>query len=119
MKRNAVPAFRLCAASLTLLDLKNLPETCFASRDICRLSYSLVTRMYQLPMLISVRMSSVPRDTQSPAAIVWPRLYGFSTVSLFDTGAGAIGAGAEASAAAGTTGAEAASGSEAAWAIAV
>src|SRR6185436_4782819 len=73
--------------------------------------------MYQLPMLISVRMSSVPRDTQSPWEMVWPRLYGFSTTSLFDTGAGAIGAGAEASAAT-AAGAEAASGSEAACAIA-
>src|SRR5205814_3124816 len=53
-----------------------------ASPLIFRLSHSLVTRMYQLPMLMITRIIRVPRATKSPCAHSALRPYGLSTVSL-------------------------------------
>ena len=91
MKRNALPGFRVLAASPRLACLKKPLRAARASPAIFRLSYSLVTRMYQLPMLMITRMISVPLATKSPCAHSADSPYGLSIVSLVvvATGAGA------------------------------
>src|SRR5436853_444814 len=91
MKRNALPSFNVLAASPRLEWRKNPLRAARASPLMRRLSYSLVTRMYQLPMLMITRMISVPLATKSPCAHSADRPYGLSIVSLVvvATGAGA------------------------------
>src|SRR6185369_2480427 len=122
MTRKALFGLSASAPSRSDLDLKKVFFAALASPLSFRLSYSLVIRMYQLPMLMTMSTISVPRATQSPWSQSAPRPYGLSTVS-FETGAAAIGAaGAAAEAVASAAAAEAvaaAAGAEAGCACAV
>jgi hypothetical protein len=100
MKRKALPCLSVLAASPRLAFLKKPLRAALASPEIFRLSYSLVMRMYQLPMLMITRMISVPLATKSPCAHSADSPYGLSMVSLLveavGGAAGTVAAGSEA-----------------------
>src|SRR5258706_9872955 len=93
MKRKALPSLGVLAASAMLACLKKPRRAGRDSALIFRLSYSLVTRMYQLPMDMTTRMMSVPLATKSPCAHSADRPYGLSTVSLVVVATGGGGTG--------------------------
>ncbi|WP_280152085.1 hypothetical protein [Piscinibacter sp. XHJ-5] len=68
MKRKALHSLSVLAASPRLACLKKPLRAALASPEIFRLSYSLVIRMYQLPIDMITGMISVPLATKSPCA---------------------------------------------------
>ena len=119
MKRNGLPFF---SASAPFAHRRRAPERLLRASRACVLildcSYTLVMMMYQLPIDITTRMTSVTRATKSPPLQSASRPYGLSTTSVARIDGGKPAGAGAAAAAAGSAGAAAAgaAGCACAWA---